>query len=88
MESNKKTRIIAIAGTIVIHVLILVISLCFVIEHSPQHDLNAQWPPVDSSEILFGGEYVMLGDIDQPQTQNDQQQPAPAADETEGSAQP
>lgn len=83
MESNKKTRIIAIAGTIVIHVLILVISLCFVIEHSPQHDLNAQWPPVDSSEILFGGEYVMLGDIDQSQIQNDQQQPAPAADETD-----
>ena len=83
MDSENKSRIIAIAGTIVFHVLLLVISLCFVIEHSPQHDLNAQWPPVDSSEILFGGEYVMLGDMQQPQEESDQQQPAPSADEND-----
>lgn len=83
MEQENKTRIIAIAGTIAFHVLLLVISLCFVIEHSPQHDLNAQWPPVDSSEILFGGEYVMLGDMQQPLEESDQQQPAPSADEND-----
>lgn len=85
MDSSKKSRIIAIVGTIAFHVLILVISLCFVIKHTPQHDLNAEWPPVDSSEILFGGEYVMLGDIEQPQIESDQQQPAPTAEETEAS---
>lgn len=28
------------------------------------------WPPVDSSEILFEGEYVMAGDVETPQSQN------------------
>lgn len=81
MESSNKSRIIAIAGTIIFHVLILVITLCFVIEHTPKTD--AEWPPRDSSEILFGGEYVMLGDVVQPQLESDQQQPAPSANETE-----
>ncbi len=80
MDSSKKSRLIAIIGTIAFHVLILVISLCFVLEHSPRHQFDTQWPPVDSSEILFGGEYVMLGDINQPQIESDQQQPAPPAD--------
>lgn len=80
MESSNKSRIIAIAGTIIFHVLLLVITICFVIEHTPKTD--AEWPPRDSSEILFGGEYVMLGDMVQPQIESDQQ-PAPATNDAE-----
>ncbi len=83
MESSNKSRIIAIAGTIIFHVLILVITFCFVIEHTPKTD--AEWPPRDSSEILFGGEYVMLGDVVQPQFESDQQQ-TPSANESEALA--
>lgn len=73
-----KPRIIGIIGTIVFHVLILVISLCFFIEHSPQQ--QPEWPPCDSSEILFGGEYVMLGDIAQPLAKANEK-PAPSKNE-------
>ena len=81
MESSNKSRIIAIAGTIVFHVLLLVITFCFVIEHTPKTD--AEWPPRDSSEILFGGEYVMLGDVMQPQLESTQQEQAASANENE-----
>lgn len=81
MDSSKKSRIIAIIGTIVIHLLLLVTTLCVVIEHTPVKD--AEWPPRDSSEILFGGEYVMLGDMIQPIPESDQEQPAPEANEAE-----
>lgn len=79
---NNKPRIIAIIGTIVIHVLILVISLTFVVTHTPHESQSEEWPPVDSSEILFGGEYVMLGDVEQPTT-DEAQQPAAQAEENE-----
>lgn len=62
MES-KKSRIIGLLGTIIFHVLIFVIMFCFVIEHTP--DKTKEWPPRDSSEILFCGEYVMLGNLEQ-----------------------
>lgn len=80
---NNKPRIIAIIGTIAIHVLILVISFTFVITHTPHELQSEEWPPIDSSEILFGGEYVMLGDVEQPTINDAQQQPAAQADETE-----
>lgn len=78
---TKKSNIIGLIGTIVIHVLILVIMFCVVIEHSPIK--QPEWPPRDSSEILFGGEYVMLGDFNQPITSSNNESPAPSTDATD-----
>lgn len=71
-----KTRIIAAIGTIAAHVLILVLSVCFVITHTPRQSQHEEWPPKDSSEILFGGEYVMLGDVIQESADETRQETA------------
>ena len=83
MDSQKKSRIIAIVSAITIHLLILLITFFVVIEHSSVEMDDAEWPPRDSSEILFGGEYVMLGDMIQPEVESSQEQPAPSNEEVE-----
>ena len=83
MDSQKKSRIIAIVSAITIHLLILLITFFVVIEHSSGEMDDAEWPPRDSSEILFGGEYVMLGDMIQPEVESSQEQPAPSNEEVE-----
>lgn len=73
-DENRKNRLIALIGTIAFHVVILVAMLIGVMRYSASEP--RKWPPVDSSEILFGGEYVMLGDNYAPQNDN---RPAPSA---------
>lgn len=63
MNSNK-SRIAAIIGTIIIHALIFLLSYTYSVDNAHITLLtNEEWPPRDSSEILFGGEYVMAGDV-------------------------
>lgn len=83
MDSQKKSRIIAFISAITIHVLILLITFFVAIEHTSAEMDDAEWPPRDSSEILFGGEYVMLGDMIQPEVVTNQEQPAPSNEEVE-----
>lgn len=74
MDSDKKDRITAIAGTVAFHVAVLLVLLFAYLQYDPSE--IREWPPADESEILFGGEYVMLGDIPDPSvTVNDE--PAP-----------
>lgn len=51
--------------------LIVLIALMSIFLRYQAHPEERQWPPVDSAEILFGGEYVVLGnDPSLPQSDN------------------
>lgn len=54
MENQRKSRGIALAGTIIVHAIILIVLCTTVLSHQPKEEKR--------NEILFGGEYVMLGD--------------------------
>ena len=59
-----KSRIAAIVGTILIHAIIFFLSYIYSVDNTHiTLYANEEWPPRDSSEILFGGEYVMAGDV-------------------------
>ena len=62
-EDNNRNKLIALIATITIHTIAVLILLFSY--------LHYKWPPDDQplpqeSEILFGGEYVMLGDVEFP----------------------
>lgn len=68
MKSNK-SRIIAIIGTLLFHVALFFISFFYSMDNTVSELFSKEWPPQDSSEILFGGEYVMIGDTYEPSDQ-------------------
>ncbi len=73
MDNSRKNRIIAVIGTIAFHLIVLVIMLCMALSYPPKNKKIDE----PKSEILFGGEYVMIGNIpNQFKTQNDQQSPS------------
>lgn len=61
MENNRRHRAIAAAATLLFHALLIAALVAGVLRYSSEQDLP-EWPPADSSEILFGGEFVMIGD--------------------------
>lgn len=54
MENQRKSRGIALAGTIIVHAIILIVLCTTVLSHQPKEKIL--------NEILFGGEYVILED--------------------------
>jgi outer membrane biosynthesis protein TonB len=71
MEESKKNRMISLIATLIFHV-VVVVALIFSF-------LHYQYPPKDADQfqmtqpqdtILFGGQYVMLGNVQQPAEQN------------------
>lgn len=79
MKSSSRTnQIIAFAITLLFHGLVI-LALCMVyLRYSPSSEADRQWPPVDSAEVLFGGEYVMVGDTPEPTAPNSQEAAAQA----------
>lgn len=65
-QTRRRTELTAAAITLL---LTLGIGLCIALLKLTYTSVSATqtWPPADSSEILFEGEYVMAGDVDQPQ---------------------
>lgn len=61
MENNRRHRAIAAAATLLFHALLIAALVAGVLRYSSEQD-RPEWPPADSSEILFGGEFVMIGD--------------------------
>lgn len=85
MDSDRRDRIIAIAGTMAFHLVILLVLIFAYLQYDPTE--VREWPPVDESEILFGGEYVMLGDIPDPSvTVNDEPAPKESVDDAASEA--
>lgn len=63
---EQRIRIISSLVTLVIAILIAVMVICMKLTYV--HSSSSQtWPPVDSAEILFDGEYVMAGDVPEPE---------------------
>ncbi len=81
MDSSHNYRIIALIGTITFHGIIAVLLLVAYLQYSGEEE--RKWPPEDESDIVFGGEYVMLGDIPTPTTDiSNKPRPTQASDET------
>lgn len=77
-DNNRKSRLIALFFTVVFHALVVVLLLCLYLRYDGVEEADRTWPPVDSAELLFGGEYVMIGD--RPELAQSESTPAPTAD--------
>lgn len=75
---NPRSRITAIAATLLFHLLVAGILASLYLRYSPAEEAMREWPPVDSSEVLFGGEYVMVGDNPELAENGDKSAPAEA----------
>ncbi len=78
MEDNRKSRMTGLVATILFHIVIVAILASLYLRYSPAEDAERTWPPVDSSEVLFGGEYVMVGDRPELAESNSESAPAEA----------
>lgn len=63
-DSERRARLIAALLTLVVCVLVALVVIFYKLTYQPS--AQQTWPPADSSELLFEGEYVMAGDIAQP----------------------
>ncbi|MCM1163098.1 MAG: hypothetical protein NC339_02445 [Muribaculaceae bacterium] len=61
--SARRQNIAALIVTLLFHGAVLVVLMALYLRYTPADTTERQWPPVDSAEVLFGGEYVMTGDI-------------------------
>lgn len=68
-DSNRRNRIIAIAVTLAAHIAVLVVMLCVYLKYTG--DEPRKWPPVENSEILYGGQLVVMGDAQEQVNEND-----------------
>ena len=71
------------AATLLFHAAVVGVLLMLWLKYSPADTTERTWPPVDSSELLFGGEYVMTGDVPLPDISGES---APSAASGETSA--
>lgn len=60
--TQRSARIWAIVATVAFHGVLLWLLLWLCLSYTPGQESERRWPPVDEDEILFGGEYVMVGD--------------------------
>ena len=58
---DRRNRLIAIIATVVFHIVVLVIMLCAYLRYTGEQP--RKWPPQDTSEILYGGELIVEGNI-------------------------
>ena len=65
ITDRDRRRMTALAVTVLAHAAIVGILLCLFLKYDSTQ-APPEWPPVDSSEILFGGEMVAIGEFDQP----------------------
>lgn len=76
MKENKRDKVIALIITVVFHASVVALLVSVYLQAAnPEEQV---WPPVDESELLLEGEYVMAGDIPEPGYYDE---PAPQAEE-------
>ena len=68
VDSQRRTQLIAALITLVIAALVVLTVAYMRLTYIPSSSVQT-WPPVDSSEILFDGEYVMAGDVLEPEAE-------------------
>ena len=82
MDSSRRNHIIALIATLLFHALVVVILVSIYLRYSPAEEAKRGWPPVDSSEVLFGGEFVMIGDSPEQSENSDESAPAEVSEPT------
>ncbi len=83
---DNRRRSISLLSTVLFHAVIVVALLLIYLRFPGSEDNERTWPPVDSSEVLFGGEYVMIGDS--PELADNSSDLAPAEAEAESAVSP
>ncbi|MCC8071672.1 MAG: hypothetical protein LIO90_07720 [Bacteroidales bacterium] len=77
--SEKRRRLIAALATLLIVVAALVVMSLLYLRYTA--DEPRKWPPEDTSELLLAGEWVMRGDVAEPEM-TDGEAPSAASEET------
>lgn len=80
MNTSRRNHLIAMLATLLFHAAVVAVLLVMCLRYSPMQEASRTWPPVDSSEVLFGGEFVITGDSPDI-AQNSSETPAEAASE-------
>lgn len=62
-KGDRRTRLIALLATVLFHGAVVAVLIAVTLTYSAPDDAERVWPPVDEDEILYGGEYVMLGQV-------------------------
>ena len=78
-------RLRAALVTAVVVILLLMWMLTANINLTLDFSADRKWPPADSSEIVFGGEFVKLGDFAQPAPQRSKTRPTEMQNQEEPS---
>lgn len=76
MTPSRRNKLIAMLATLLFHAVVVVLLVTMYLRYSPAEEAERTWPPLDSSEVLFGGEFVMTGDS--PEQAESTDEPAPA----------
>lgn len=84
-DRRRHQNLIALFATALFHIVVAIVLLSVYLRPVAT-DPERTWPPVDSSEVLFGGEYVMIGD--QPEIAESTSDPAPTVAEATSSPSP
>lgn len=80
-DSQMSRRGVAAAVSVGAHVLLALLLLTLFLQAPSASDRAArEWPPADSSELLLGGEYVMVGDVPEAGVNDAPAPPQKAAD--------
>lgn len=79
-KDNRKNHLVALFATVLFHAVVIVVLLSVTLRHVAT-DEERTWPPIDSSEVLLGGEYVMIGE--RPEMSDLSNEPAPNEAESE-----
>ncbi len=83
-DKDRRARLIALFATLLVAQLVVGVLMSIYLKYTG--DEPRVWPPEDTSELLLDGEYVMTGDIPQPERTDDtpaEQSAQEAAPETE-----
>lgn len=84
----RRRKAAAIAATVVFHALLIAALMAGVLRYDSSEE-PPEWPPADSSEILIGGEYVMIGETPVEDTPGEPSEaPQNAETETEADVEP
>ncbi|MBD5271604.1 MAG: hypothetical protein HDS40_05055 [Bacteroides sp.] len=81
-SSSRRNHLVAMLITVFFHAAIVVVLMTLAMRYTPDDRADRTWPPVDSSEVLFGGEFVMTGDSPEQAENNMESAPAEQVEPT------
>lgn len=61
-HNKGRSRLAGILATLLFHLVVLAALLWVAMDYVPGQERDRRWPPVKDDEILYGGEYVVLGE--------------------------